>query len=167
MKASSLTRHLIAATLFLVLGAAVARTQEPAIAPDAAQASLERVLRAAIEANSAQLRRFDRDQNGKLEDSEWRLARLEVQRAFAGSLLFRPTPGEEKRRLEAVAAEVARRSALRGNAAENVLPLDPDDIQRRINEAAAEIKRLEAVAAAISERRQKREETVKKASEPK
>jgi hypothetical protein len=88
------------------------------------QTALEKVLRSAIEGNPAQLRRFDADKNGKLEDQEWAAARREIQRwanegpeAAAPSTSTQPTPEQERKRLEAVAAEVARRREAREQAA--------------------------------------------------
>ena len=256
MKSHGLTPPLVAATLFLILGAASGQSQEPRMSPDPARgarrdadllkrydkngdgklddderadakeamlteqinqqmksvtftpggavgpprpaadnSSLERVLRAAIEADPAQLRRFDRDQNGKMDDDEWRRARQEIMRAFAedvvrppnpeseaqrriADLALRraislaaagvvpaPVPAEEKRRLEAVSAEVARRRALRDKAAENGPPPGTmEDIQRRKDGAAAEIKRLDTLAAEIAERRKQRENIAAQAS---
>ena len=48
-------------------------------------AALEMVLRTAIEGNAAQLRRFDADKNGKLDDQEWSAARSEIQKWAGGA----------------------------------------------------------------------------------
>jgi Ca2+-binding EF-hand superfamily protein len=87
-------------------------------------AALEKVLRSAIEGNAAQLRRFDADKNGKLEDKEWAAARREIQRwandgpeASAAGSSPQPAVEQERKRLETVAAEVARRREAREQAA--------------------------------------------------
>lgn len=116
MKTPGLSPHLLVATLFLIAGLTVARAQNDAPSAAAARtegdrASLERVLRAAVTANPAQLRRFDLNQDGKLDDNEWLWAKQEIQRMFSLSVM--PSAVDEARRLNAVAAEVARRLALR------------------------------------------------------
>lgn len=82
-------------------------------------AAMERVVRAAIEADPVQRRAFDRDADGKLSDTEWAAARERLAKHWVGATTR--TPEEERRRLEAVAAEVERRRALR----EKGLPLTP------------------------------------------
>lgn len=42
------------------------------------KAALEKVLRAAVEADAAQLQRFDQNKNGKLDDVEWTASRQKI-----------------------------------------------------------------------------------------
>jgi Ca2+-binding EF-hand superfamily protein len=91
-------------------------------ADDTEMVALANFVREKVETSPAQLRRYDRNGNGKLEDGEWVVARLAIARWLHGGqnaamgLEIPPTPEQEKRRLEAVAAEVARRRAERGEA---------------------------------------------------
>jgi hypothetical protein len=84
--------------------------------------ALANSVREKVETSPAHLRRYDRNGNGKLEDEEWVVARLTIARWLYGGqnaatgLETLPTPEQEKRRLDAVAAEVARRRAERGAA---------------------------------------------------
>ena len=78
------------------------------------EAGLEGVLRTAMEKDAAQRRRFDIDNNGKLDDSEWAAARHEIQQwANQHAVVGNPTPLEEQKRLESVANEVTRRREMR------------------------------------------------------
>jgi Ca2+-binding EF-hand superfamily protein len=84
---------------------------------------VEKFLRPRIESSTPQLRRWDSDHDGKLNDTEWDVARAAITRwlnaAGPDALEFEPfsaTPRQvalEGERLKAVAAEVARRRALR------------------------------------------------------
>ena len=115
--------------------------------PADAQASLERVLRTAIEADPAQLRRFDRDQNGKLDDNEWLSARQEILRAFAMDASRPPNAENDTQRRAAIAADLEQRRAM-SLAAAGVTPTPS---------LADEIRRREAVAAEVARRRELRE----------
>lgn len=101
--------------------------------PDARKAvvnpnvEMEKVVRAAVEANAAQLKRFDANQDGKLDDAEWAAARkeLHVWSAEKASTPVTPgaaaaTPVEEQKRLERVATEVERRRMAREQAQQKV-----------------------------------------------
>ncbi len=123
MKTLGLSPHPLVATLFLVVGLTETRAQNDAPSPAAAEraataarpeedrANLERVLRATVTADPSQLRRFDLNPDGKLDDHEWLGAKKVIQRAFAPVAL--PSGFDEARSFDAVAAEVARRRALR------------------------------------------------------
>ena len=90
-------------------------------------AEVEKFVRPRIEAAPVQLRWHDRNQDGRLDDAEWRVAKPAIQQWLNGSGAaaitadlsgpdsFRPgvDPVAEQKRLDAVAAEVARRRALR------------------------------------------------------
>lgn len=73
---------------------------------------LEKVLRAAIEANPAQLAVYDTDRDGRISDLEWTAIRMRLARGGVA-----PTPQQEQRRLDAVKAEVDRRRKIREEAA--------------------------------------------------
>ncbi len=77
---------------------------------------LEKVLRAAIEANAAQLKLYDADQDGRLSDQEWAAVRMRLARGVT------PTPEREQRRLKAVATELERRRKLSEDAAVSAAP---------------------------------------------
>ena len=93
----------------------LAKAPAPAKREAGDAAALEKVVRSAIEKNEAQLRRFDADKNGKLDDQEWAKVRQEIARWAGGdvSKAAKPTAEEEQKRLEAVAAEVKRRREMR------------------------------------------------------
>ncbi len=77
---------------------------------------LEKVLRAAIEANAAQLKVYDADQDGRLSDQEWAAIRMRLVPTVT------LTPEQEQRRLNAVKAEVDRRRKIRQDAAGTAVP---------------------------------------------
>ena len=85
--------------------------QPPFVSPVAEQTQeLEKVLRAAIVADAVQLKRYDTNANGRLDDAEW----LAIKQRLTGTpARAEAGPEAERRRLEAVAAEVARRRKLR------------------------------------------------------
>lgn len=64
--------------------------------------NLESVLRTAVEANPEQRAVFDLNADRRIDDQEWASARTRIGRALLGG-------GAEQARLEAVAAEMARR----------------------------------------------------------
>lgn len=97
--------------------------------------------------------RFDTNFDGRLGDEEWALARRQLQQWLNGEGVLSPVESGQVR-FEAVAAEVARRRALREGAAEQIrvngsVILTPD--------SAAEKARLEAVAEEVARRRAQRE----------
>lgn len=88
---------------------------------------LEKFVRPRIEAAPVQLRRHDSNQDGHLDDAEWRAARQAILQWLNGSGPAAMDGGEiataaaEQARLNAVAAEVARRRAMR-EAADAAIP---------------------------------------------
>lgn len=98
---------------------------------DGELAQLEDFVRPRVEASAVQLRRYDTDHDGKLSDAEWTVARaaivqwLNASGPVALELESMPakTPREvEQARLDAVAAEVARRRAIREGAKKMIEP---------------------------------------------
>jgi Ca2+-binding EF-hand superfamily protein len=97
---------------------------------------LEKFVRPRIESNPVQLRVHDTDGNGKLDETEWTAARKAILQWLNASgpaaltmdpirelgLVRNPTPAEEQVRLNAVAAEVARRRAIREAASKAIPP---------------------------------------------
>lgn len=82
---------------------------------EAEQVELDQTMRARLEKNPQQMARYDRNADGKLDDEEWAAAREQIL-----LIVNRPPPalrkssGEiEQAKLDAVAAEVARRKAER------------------------------------------------------
>lgn len=71
--------------------------------------NLESVLRAALEGNPEQRAAFDRNADQRIDDNEWAVARARIARALLGE-------GADQARLDAVAAEMARRRELREKA---------------------------------------------------
>ncbi len=145
MKTPGLSPRALVATLFLIVSLHVSGAQGNAPPPAPAEgteagagleeerASLGRVLRAAVAADPVQLRRFDRNQDGKIDDAEWAQARPAIMGALAAPVgVLHPTSAEEKRRLDNIAAEVARRRALReaANSTGTTPPLN--DAQREV-----------------------------------
>jgi Ca2+-binding EF-hand superfamily protein len=51
----------------------------------ATDAALEKAMRTTLEADAAQLQRFDDDKDGKLSDQEWQAARKAIARMLSGS----------------------------------------------------------------------------------
>ena len=107
------------------------------------------MVRTAVASEPTLLRHYDLNQNGTLDDDEWRVAKLSIGGALAGNVGLNPARGEEQRRLDAVADEVARRRALREKTGET--------FETAKANPAAETKRLETVADEIEERRKQRE----------
>lgn len=115
--------------------------------------------------------RFDLNFDGKLSDEEWTAARQQLQRWLNGEMVFpgpvtNPTPADEQRRLNAVAAEVERRRLLREGAAGLTGSIPPPPIQSGPGSAVspkteAEKARLEAMAAEVARRRAEREGAAK------
>lgn len=86
-------------------------------------AELEKFLRASMESSAAQMTRFDRNGDGKLDDAEWSAAREQLVRMLQGSeesLAGNSRAVDDRKRLEAVAAEVAKRRAMREKATREV-----------------------------------------------
>ncbi len=79
---------------------------------------LEPVLRAALEANPEQRARFDLNADWRIDDQEWREARRHIGRQLLGGEgeVMRVDPA----RLDAVAAEVARRREVREKAVQKL-----------------------------------------------
>jgi len=104
------------------------RGPEARKAPVNPNVEMEKIVRSAVEANAAQLKRFDANQDGKLDDAEWANARREIQKwsTPTGSepkpLSATPSPAEEQKRLERVAAEVERRRKVREQAMQQINP---------------------------------------------
>lgn len=73
---------------------------------------IEKVIRAAIEADAMARERFDQNKDGKIDEIEWSGARPQLARFFGG----RGFTVQERERLERVAEEVERRRTLRGEA---------------------------------------------------
>ncbi len=78
----------------------------------------ENAVRERIASNPAQLARYDHNADGKLDDAEWAEAREQILRLvnnppFPAPVLEPAAPTAEKAKLEAIAAEVARRKAER------------------------------------------------------
>lgn len=95
------------------------RPPEPVNREQAERDALENVLRTAIGGNPAVRRAFDENGDGKLDDVEWAAARKKIAGLLAETLPPAPGSPEAKRRMEAVAAELARRrqASLAGAAA--------------------------------------------------
>ena len=88
-----------------------------ATAPANDHAALENVLRTAVEGNAAQLRRFDADKNGKLDDQEWSAARTEIQKWAAGAPHEKAVAGrsseKEPKKSGAMGSEMESRGEMR------------------------------------------------------
>lgn len=78
---------------------------------------LERGLRAAVEGNAELRQRFDLNADQRIDDQEWAGARRRIGRMLAGGDHVTQVDPD---RLDAVAAEVARRRELRGKAVEQL-----------------------------------------------
>ncbi|MSU48886.1 MAG: hypothetical protein EXS37_07335 [Opitutus sp.] len=87
------------------------------------KAALDKVLRSAVEANAAQLQRFDEDKDGRLSDQEWTAARKKIGAALGDAGPAASGAPEEKRRMDSVATEVERRRKQREKSAAK--PIEP------------------------------------------
>lgn len=122
---------------------------------DAEMTAASDSLRPGLEIAAARGDRFDTNFDGRLSDEEWTLARQQLQRWLNNEGALFPQENDLGR-LEAVAAEVARRRAMREAAVGEMVPPIVTSVVR--NPASAEEKaRLEAVAAEVARRRAMRE----------
>jgi hypothetical protein len=179
MKRPGLSRHFGVATLFLAgaLAAEESRTTGPAAArnPSDAPAADRREQTVAAEADRRRALRteliklFDQNGDGKLEEGEWVVVREFLLQGRVPAAP-RPSPGDEQRRLESVAVEVAKRRALRESAASaGGIPragLSAEQIDEAIRFTRAELVRLEKMAEQLA-RPQVEREKAKRGSEQK
>ncbi len=171
MKRPSLLPSMLAATLFLDGGlrAEEAKPAAPALAaaPAPAQGETEKPDEKAkqrqAEAVAAEVARrralqalrsdlialFDKNGNGKFDGDE--LAAVNVFLTSSGvPVALTPTPAEEQARLERVAVEVAKRRAVREEAAQGIgnslPPRATESLEETIRSLRASLERLEKIA---------------------
>ena len=120
-----------------------------------AMGELEKTLRAALENDATQRARYDRNADGKLDDQEWLAARRELHRWLATQEVVAPNP-EERKRLEQVAAEVARRRKMREEVAGGLREGGEMRVPPGLSDADLE-QREKALRAEIERRRKLRE----------
>jgi hypothetical protein len=115
---------------------------------DPAKLALERLIRLAVATNADQLKRFDRDGDGKISNEEWAMARSEIREVLGDGLVLQAMMAEEEdKRMAAALAEVARRREMA-----DVVARVPEEEAKRLLAVAAEVERrrklrLEAEAA--------------------
>lgn len=111
---------------------------------DPAKLALERTIRAAMATDPVQLKRFDRDGDGKISHEEWAMARREIQDVLGdGLVLTAMASEEEEKKMQAVMEEISRRSETQNRSATK-------------SSVADEAKRLKAVSAEMEQRRRLR-----------
>lgn len=136
-------REFLRQRFFPSLGAAgMAPAGTPPPAPpapetaDPAKVAVERVVRAAIEADPVQRKRFDRDGDGQISHAEWAMARREIQEALGDGLVLAALASEEEeKKMKAVVEEVAKRRW------EQVNPSVSPDEQAQLDRVAKEVER--------------------------
>ena len=110
---------------------------------DPAKLALERTIRAAMATDPVQLKRFDRDGDGKISHEEWAMARREIQDVLGdGLVLTAMATEEEEKKMQAVLKEVALRRLEQENVKVQPVPVDE---QRRLDAVRKEIEKRRAM----------------------